>query len=198
MCISNLLTDRTVIQYYISICVCSVTFVVFILCRVGQCSDKSLGLGLEIKSLALVLAKKSWSWSWSWKKLEVLVLVLTPRVLVLVLKKKSWLHHCRDYLVTWDVTWSSIPRHSLWHIMSWHICITHDTNVFKVRTQINQPVHVCPSDHSWDFCTRDWETWQSCWTTAVSGPTTCDTVPWNTDLTYSHYKDTHAQVISKG
>ena len=63
MCISNLLTDRTVIQYYISICVCSVTSVVFILCRVGQCSDKSLGLGLEIKSLALVLAKKSWSWS---------------------------------------------------------------------------------------------------------------------------------------
>ena len=68
MCISNLLTDRTVIQYYISICVCSVISVVFILCRVGQCSDKSLGLGLglEIKSLALVLAKKSWSWSWSW------------------------------------------------------------------------------------------------------------------------------------
>ena len=65
MCISNLLTDRTVIQYYISICVCSVTSVVFILCRVGQCSDKSLGLGLEIKSLALVLARKSWSWSWS-------------------------------------------------------------------------------------------------------------------------------------
>ena len=62
MCISNLLTDRTVIQYYISICVCSVTSVVFILCRV----DKSLGLGLEIKSLALVLAKKSWSSSWSW------------------------------------------------------------------------------------------------------------------------------------
>ena len=75
MCISNLLTDRTVIQYYISICVCSVTSVVFILCRVGQCSDKRLGLGLEIKSLALVLAKKSWSW----KKLEVLVLVLKTR-----------------------------------------------------------------------------------------------------------------------
>ena len=55
MCISNLLTDGTVIQYYISICVCSVTSVVFILCRVGQCSDKSLGLGL-----GLGLEKKSW------------------------------------------------------------------------------------------------------------------------------------------
>ena len=102
MCISNLLTDRTVIQYYISICVCSVTSVVFIFCRVGQCSDKSLGLdlGLEIKSLALVLAKKSWSWSWSWswKKLEVLVLVLTPRVLVLVLVLKKSLGYITDNL----------------------------------------------------------------------------------------------------
>ena len=76
MCISNLLTDRTVIQYYISICVCSVTLLclfcavlvsaptkvlvlvlVLVLKKIGSLG---LGLGLEKKVLVTSLIDRNW------------------------------------------------------------------------------------------------------------------------------------------